>query len=61
MAGLGGSLRVKDGSKHHFIHNRNLQSQCNIRRSSGVSYVKATESKQIDVSDRYDPLPPIVI
>lgn len=39
------------GHQSHFIHKK--QSQCNIRRISGVSYVKKTESKQASVRDRY--------
>ena len=50
---------MRDGSKSHFI--RKKQSQCNIKRICGVSYVKKTESKQENVRDRYDKLPPIVI
>jgi len=49
----------KDLSKGHFI--RKKQSTCNVKRICGVSYVKKTESKQENVRDRYDKLPPIVI
>lgn len=49
-----------DKSRTHFIKQK--QSHCNIKRECGVSYVKKTESKQINVRDRgYDKLPPIVI
>jgi hypothetical protein len=43
----------------HFIHKK--QSQCNIKRVSGVSYIKKSESKQLNVRDRYEKLAPIVI
>lgn len=43
----------------HFIHKK--QSQCNIRRSAGVSYVKKSESKQVNVRANYEKLAPIVI
>lgn len=43
----------------HFIHKK--QSQCNIKRTSGVSYIKPSESRQQHVRDNYEKLPPIVI
>lgn len=49
-----------DRSRSHFIKMK--QSHCNIKRECGVSYVKKTESKQMNVRDRgYEKLPPIVI
>ena len=43
----------------HFIHKK--QSQCNIKRTAGVSYILKSESKQLNVRDNYEKLAPIVI
>jgi len=48
---------IKNGT--HFIHKK--QSQCNIRRVSGVTYIKKSESQQLNVRDRYEKLAPIAI
>lgn len=53
------AAKVGGGSSAHFIHKK--QSQCNIKRVSGVSYIKPSESKQLDVRANYEKLAPLVI
>ena len=44
----------------HFIH-RKAGNTIGIKRTCGVSYVKKTESKQLNVKNDYDLLPHLVI
>lgn len=46
--------------KSHFIKKKQSCAQINLKRTCGVSYVKKTESQQLNVSHIFEPLPPLV-
>ena len=54
----------KDNEKkektQHFIKKKQSCAQINLKRTCGVSYVKPTESQQLNVSNVFEPLPPLV-
>ena len=51
----------KDMSKNHFIKHKQSQANLKLKRQSGISYVKPTESRQTHVNHIYDPLTPLAI
>ena len=54
----------KDNEKkektQHFIKKKQSCAQINLKRTCGVSYVKPTESQQLNVSNVFEQLPPLV-
>ncbi|KRX03609.1 WD40-repeat-containing domain [Pseudocohnilembus persalinus] len=49
-----------DQEKNHFIRKKQSTASVNLKRTCGVSYVKPTESEQLNISHIYDTLPPLV-
>ena len=47
--------------KSHFIRKKQSSQNVNIKRCTGVSYVKESESQQLNVNHIFKPLPHLVI